>query len=71
MKDIISLSKANHECNDFGTTYETRDGKRHNFLDEKLSESWYNENYQNVLMASVSCSICGEAMIDNAWKLDL
>ena len=69
MKFIICGCKKDHECNEDATVYETRDGNRHTFKDDSEAKTWHQENYQNVLMGSVACSICGEAMIDSAWML--
>lgn len=69
MNIIVCGCKKDHTCNELATVYETRDGKRHTFTDDSEAKKWYDENYTNVLMGSVACSICGEAMIDSAWML--
>lgn len=67
---IICGGEKDHKCNEDAGVYETKDGKRHFFKDRNEDEKWYSENYKDVLMASVACSICGSAAFDNAWKIE-
>lgn len=66
---IICGGKKDHVCNENGTVYGTKDGKRHFFKKGSEAEKWYAENYQEANMGSVACSICGGAAIDSAYKL--
>jgi len=66
---IICGGPKDHECNEEGRCYETRNGQRFYFRNASEGEEWYNLNYMVVIMGSVACSICGDALIDDAWKL--
>ena len=73
---VIPLEKGNaiicggeptdHECNEEASTYITFTGGRFYFKDPKEGDKWYNDNYRRIQSASVACSICGRAVIDNA-----
>lgn len=70
-----------HKCNEKDTIYEFSDGFRGTLFDkakqEKLNLNLCDEDKLyflrqkdiNIRSASVACSICGRAAIDNAWYL--
>lgn len=68
---IICGMKKDHECNEDAVVYETRDGKRHYFKDGNSAHEWYEENYRDTLMGTVTCSICFDTAFDNAYKLGI
>lgn len=57
-----------HVCNEDAMVYETFD-KQHFFENGKEGAEWYEQNYKSVRSASVACSICHRAAIDNAMWL--
>lgn len=63
--------KVEHICNDDGSVFETKDGKRHFFASRELAQSWYEINYEQVVMGSVACNICKEAFIDKCLSEEL
>jgi len=66
---IICGGHKDHECNEMASVYETSDGKRFYFRDDAEAKKWYDDNYMQIIMGSVACSICGGAAVDNAWRL--
>lgn len=62
---ICGGHKKDHVCNEDATVYELRDGKRFTFTDKEQEVKWCDDNFKNIVMGSVACSICGRADIDD------
>lgn len=62
---VCGGEQTDHKCNEDATVYETNDGERFLFNEEKRSNEWYDRHYQNVCGSSVACSICGKAAFDD------
>jgi len=79
MCDIIKIGEGttiicgrqphDHNCDEKASVYETNNGQRFYFRQGNEGDKWYRDNYKIVRMGSVACSVCGGAMIDNAWKM--
>jgi len=54
-----------HKCNEDAIVYDLKSGERI-FFKNGMGNNWYEENYEQVIGASVACSICGRAAVDNA-----
>lgn len=78
MCDVITIGEStaiicgrhkDHECDEKASVYETKDGQRFYFRSDAEAKKWYDDNYMHTTMGSIACSVCGYAMIDNAWRL--
>lgn len=65
---IICGRHKDHECDEKAIVYETNE-QRFYFRSDTEAQKWYDDNHVPITMGSVACSICGGAMIDNAWRL--
>lgn len=66
---FIDPHPKDHTCNEEGTMYEDKSGKRHYFKDNLKANEFYEQNYKDITSGSVCCSICNGAEIDKAHWL--
>ena len=59
-----------HICNEDGMMYELTYGERHFFKERVEADKFFDENCDRIHSASVCCSICGQAEIDKAIRME-
>lgn len=68
---VCGGERLDHQCNESGIVYETTSGERLYFKSSEDSLQWYNQHHTETIMGSVCCSVCGHAVIDDAYKLEI